>query len=145
MESLARFVERGAAGVRWLDAAALPPGLEKLASQARLTLRRIDAGRFRRKNEFLDGFARALQFPSYFGRNWDALEDCLTDLNWFGEEGLLIAIEGADRFLRAEPTDWEMLIDILDATSAHWAKVGRPVLFLLQGKGRPGRIEEVSP
>ncbi|QDU81619.1 Barstar (barnase inhibitor) [Polystyrenella longa] len=31
---------------------------------------------------FLDHLAEVLEFPSYFGRNWDALSDCLTDLSW---------------------------------------------------------------
>lgn len=31
-----------------------------------------------------------LQFPSYFGDNWDALADCLRDLSWISEHRVII-------------------------------------------------------
>jgi hypothetical protein len=36
------------------------------------------------KNEhvLLDALSVALRFPAYFGRNWDALDECIQDLSW---------------------------------------------------------------
>ncbi|GAA4971055.1 barstar family protein [Actinoplanes utahensis] len=49
-------------------------------------------------------FARELSFPGYFGRNWDALADCLHD--WHGHEfrgqGLAVLIEDADHLAHAD-------------------------------------------
>lgn len=49
-------------------------------------------------------FARALNFPGYFGHTWDALVDCLRD--WHGPghgmQDVAILIEDADALLDAE-------------------------------------------
>ncbi|HYH46418.1 MAG TPA: barstar family protein [Thermoanaerobaculia bacterium] len=43
----------------------------------------------------LDAVAMALGFPAYFGRNWDALDECLRDLGGPGGGGVVLAVEGA--------------------------------------------------
>ncbi|WND35733.1 barstar family protein [Streptomyces sp. BB1-1-1] len=49
-------------------------------------------------------FAAALQFPKYYGRNWDALVDCLDDLcgEVTGGTGVAGIVHGTDRLLDAE-------------------------------------------
>ncbi|WP_267880775.1 barstar family protein [Streptomyces sp. HGB0020] len=49
-------------------------------------------------------FAKALQFPSYFGRNWDAMVDCLDDLCGAvtGGVGIAVVVHDADQLLETE-------------------------------------------
>ncbi|WP_406474284.1 barstar family protein [Streptomyces sp. NBC_01615] len=46
-------------------------------------------------------FARSLEFPGYFGHNWDALVDCLDDLHgsWHGNRDLAVVVDDADLLL----------------------------------------------
>ena len=58
-------------------------------------------------------FAAALQFPHYFGENWDAFEDCLSDLSWLGDLPLLLIVANADRVLPDAPEDFKTFVSIL--------------------------------
>ncbi len=51
----------------------------------------VDGDRTVDKASTLDAIAEALSFPEYFGKNLDALYDCLTDLSWLptGEHVLI--------------------------------------------------------
>lgn len=46
----------------------------------KLTIVHLDGTKITSKESFLKEIAEVLEFPSYFGHNWDALEDCLRDL-----------------------------------------------------------------
>jgi hypothetical protein len=50
-----------------------------LARTSGATVRRLD-GVPSSKAELLDALAAALAFPPWWGRNWDALEECLVEL-----------------------------------------------------------------
>src|SRR5262245_18842858 len=41
-------------------------------------------------------WAAALQFPSYFGVNWDAFEECVNDLSWIDGSLHLTVVTGVD-------------------------------------------------
>ena len=69
-----------------------------------------------------DAFSSALSFPDWFGRNWDALEDCLTDLSWRPAAGHVILLEGG-----AGPA---LLAEVLAAAAEFWAGQGQPFFAL---------------
>ncbi len=49
----------------------------------------------RGKEKLFGVLARGLRFPRYFGRNWDAFEECLADLSWLdGTDRVAIVHEG---------------------------------------------------
>lgn len=52
----------------------------------------------------MDAFARELSFPGYFGRNWDALADCLHDWHSHASEtdDRAVLIDHADALLHVE-------------------------------------------
>jgi hypothetical protein len=50
---------------------------------------RVPAG-INTREELFDALHRALHFPSYFGRNWDALYELLRDLHWIPEKRVVI-------------------------------------------------------
>jgi len=69
----------------------------------------------------LKNLAGALDFPDWFGGNWDALEDCLTDLSWREAGGHVLLFE------RPKPGDeLGILIDVLRSSAEFWAGRGRP-------------------
>ena len=52
---------------------------------------RVPSG-IRSKEKLLGIFAKQLQFPGYFGWNWDAFEECLRDLSWLPDQQLIVVV-----------------------------------------------------
>lgn len=87
---------------------------------------RVSLAGIRNKKAFLDAMARALRFPDWFGRNWDALEDCLTDLSWHPAEIYVIVLTDADEFRMAAGEDYAMALRIFRAAADYWRGQGVP-------------------
>ncbi|MER6995754.1 barstar family protein [Streptomyces sp. NPDC000410] len=62
------------------------------------------------KASLMDRCASDLELPAWFGRNWDALADCLTDLP--GDEGTLVLVSRWQGFAAARPHDWSIAQEV---------------------------------
>jgi hypothetical protein len=123
---LQRLSDASKSGVYRVDS---PQAVLEVLRGSALRLSRIELGGADRSG-MLSAFARALEFPSWFGGNWDALEDCLADLSWSNAAGHVLVIEGAQA---AAGDDLGVLEDVLASAAAHWAARGRPFFAVLVG------------
>lgn len=81
----------------------------------------LDVGGVRDKAAFMERCAAALTLPDWFGRNWDALADCLSDPSWLpGSRGRLLVVSGWREYADAAPDDWAIAQDVFAGAVAYW-------------------------
>lgn len=83
----------------------------------------LEGHRCETKQSLLSEYARIFGFPSYFGGNWDAFEECLSDLDWIPATGYITFIRHAERVLCRHEEDYVTFIKILQDIGQDW---GRP-------------------
>lgn len=73
------------------------------------------------KAAFMERCARDLALPDWFGRNWDALADCLTDLSWAPPaRGRLLVVSGWQAYAEEAPGEWRIAQEVFDSAVEHW-------------------------
>ena len=87
----------------------------------------LDGARMRTKPGLFNEFARALGFPDYFGHNWDALDECLCDLEWLGRPPRWdLHVTNAVELLVEEPaTERRIFEDIVSGAAYVWSQPAR--------------------
>ncbi len=79
------------------------------------------------KESVIDRFAAALAFPEWCGRNWDAFNDCIADLDWLPETTRrAVVVLGATDLAQADRSSWGTLVEILRAVAASSEDAGGP-------------------
>ena len=105
--------------------------LEEAAESLEYPMHRVDLAQVTTKEAFLDAIGKALDFPDWYGHNWDALADCLTDLSWMAADGYVIVLEHADAFASAAPTDFAAALSIFQDAADTWREDGVPFWTLV--------------
>ncbi|MCA1835476.1 MAG: barstar family protein [Actinobacteria bacterium] len=79
--------------------------------------------------EALDAIGAAMNFPAWYGRNLDALYDCLVDLSWLPLGEHVLIWTGYQEFEAADPEGYRAVVSVLDEAAA--VSPGRPLSVLL--------------
>ncbi len=75
-------------------------------------------------DEFSSTIADIFSFPSYYGKNWDAMLDCIRDLEWLEFKRFFVIIPNAEKIFIREPKEFDTFLDVFKITGRHW---GTPV------------------
>jgi hypothetical protein len=77
----------------------------RLCTKPETVARVVRGTKCRTSSGLFDEIAAAWQFPPYFGANWDALDECLGDLEWLPAKAYVLVVTEADQLLADEPPD----------------------------------------
>jgi RNAse (barnase) inhibitor barstar len=94
------------------------------------------------KDAFLESCDEAFELPEWFGMNWDALEECLADLELEGAEGVVVVWSSWGTFAEAAPADFATALDVLRSAVRSWTVDGMRGGVLLVGEGPDLDVEE---
>jgi RNAse (barnase) inhibitor barstar len=130
---LARLLGGGPSGVFALDPAVAPAQVAGLARLKDLLVLEADCRGVRNKRRLMQSLAAGLALPDYFGANWDALADCLTDLEWVPADGYVLMLRDLDGLARQSPHDYATLLAVLTEAADYWRDAGVPFYVLLAG------------
>lgn len=91
----------------------------------------VDLSRARDKESLLEAIGRDMAFPEWYGRNWDALADCLDDLGWRPAEGYLVLLQHVDRMQARAASDLITALNIFAEAANAWRERGIPLWCLV--------------
>jgi RNAse (barnase) inhibitor barstar len=76
------------------------------------------------KQDVLEGIAQAFLFPAHFGKNLDALYDCMTDLVYKAgaQPGFVVVLEQLPDNPRFDREAREQLLDVFRDAADFWAE-----------------------
>ncbi len=83
------------------------------------------------KARMLQALAEAMRFPDWFGGNFDALADCLTDLDGPDVPGYLVLLENCDALRAKAADDFALALELFDAAAAEWREQDVPFWCLV--------------
>lgn len=129
--------------VKWAQDLAAARGVIRWTADVPVSALEDAAAELGRRSVLLDGndvedrqsFLRlcevAFALPEWFGRNWDALEECLTDLD--EPAGVVVLWTDWALFAESEPDEYATALDVFDGAARTLGIDGTPFAVLLIG------------
>ncbi|HZZ91685.1 MAG TPA: barstar family protein [Usitatibacter sp.] len=142
-QALESLLESRRGGVWFLADHADPKAVQKLAKQQGLAFFHIEGKNIGGKEQLMTHVATAMRLPKHFGKNWDALEECLLDLD-SDADGYVVYYDHIDPLLAAHPDQFETLVEILRDAVASWKEDDTAMVVLLSGTKAPKGVSKLK-
>lgn len=84
----------------------------------------VDTNEISTKEQLLGSIAEAMSFPDYFGGNWDALDECLRDMQWAHATGYVLLVRSAESLWRRNPRIAAGLLQSWTFSAEAWSREG---------------------
>ncbi len=144
LDALKTLLDGKKGGVFFLPEHALPKDVQAAAKRAKFAYFHIEGKSIARKEQLLNHVATSLRFPDYFGGNWDALEECLTDMEWVDAPGYLIYYDHIDALAATHPDQLQTFVEICRDAVTSWKEDGTPFVVLLSGSKAPKGVTKLG-
>lgn len=125
------FKSQKSSGVYTVEPASSLGEIEAAAITSGFAFFSVDLSGVRTKRAFLQTTSRALQFPAYFGMNWDAFEECIQDFAWSPSGGYVLVFDYLGEFAQNAPGEMRTARSIFRSAAAFWKKRSMPFFVLL--------------
>jgi RNAse (barnase) inhibitor barstar len=112
------------------------PTIETAAHHARFCVLKADIATPSSAHNVLLQLGSALNFPIWYGANFDALHDCLTDPDWQPAKGHVLFINGIAHLRSSDPADFATLIDVFQAAAEVRRTMQTPFWVLIDAPAR---------
>ena len=143
LETLADLLEAHTGGVWYLPEPLDGKAMQTLAKRNGFAYFHIDGRNIARKEQLLNHLATAMHFPKEFGHNWDALEECLTDMDWVDADGYLIYYEHIEG-LQATGDQFDTFVEILRDAVQSWKEDDTAMIVVLAGGKTPKGVKRLK-
>lgn len=107
------------------------PAIEKRAVSQHCQVLAVDLAGQAKTAAILEQLGSKLDFPDWYGANFDALYDCLSNPDWQPATGHLILLGGLSNWQSTIPDDFATLIDVLRAVVETRQDSAKPFCILI--------------
>lgn len=106
--------------------------IQELSNEFGYKLFYLNGVEIKNKKDLFTTFSIVLEFPEYFGNNWDALTDCLRDLEWLPTyKGYILVYINPELFAWNAPSEFETFLEIVNTVSKYWSDQKKKFLLIL--------------
>lgn len=104
----------------------------------------FDASKWYTIDDFYSDLHEKFEFASYFGRNWGAVDDLISEVDRGKSGNVLVAIENYDAWYREDKPNAQIFLEVLADQTYSYLVHGRKLVTLIQSNDPKLNVKEVG-